>query len=129
MRRRIIPYRHDLVERARQLRQRSTRTERMLWQQLKGKQVCGYDFHRQRPIGNYIVDFYAPDLQLAIEIDGSSHDNRFDQDQVRQEALERYGVRFLRFTTDEILKNMEGVIAYIREWIQAHEGEILLGDR
>jgi len=79
-RREIIPYNHKLKELARKLRNDSTLSEIMLWNYLNGKQMLGYDFDRQRPIDNYIVDFYCKDLKLAIEIDGESH---FGKDQKR----------------------------------------------
>lgn len=72
-RRKIIPYNPKLKEFARKLRNESTFTEIMVWNYLKKKQMRGYDFDRQRPIDNYIVDFYCKNLQLAIEIDGESH--------------------------------------------------------
>jgi very-short-patch-repair endonuclease len=71
MRRKIIPYNSELVPLAKKLRHNSTLSEILLWQQLKKKQQLCYDFDRQRPIGNYIVDFYCKELQLALEIDVS----------------------------------------------------------
>jgi very-short-patch-repair endonuclease len=68
---------------------------------LKNKNILGFDFDRQRPIGNYIVDFYCKELSLAIEIDGDTHIYRYDYDDERQIELEKLGVHFLRF---EILK-------------------------
>ena len=73
MRRKIIPYKPHLKELARKLRKESTLTEIMLWQQFKGKKLRGFDFDRQKPIDNFIVDYYCKDLRLAIEIDGESH--------------------------------------------------------
>jgi very-short-patch-repair endonuclease len=67
-RRKIIPYNPKLKEYARQLRNNSTRSEIILWKYLKGKQMLGYDFHRQKPIDNYIVDFFCSELMLAIEL-------------------------------------------------------------
>ncbi len=95
----IIPYNPLLKERARELRKNMTPGEVTLWKHLKGKQMCGYDFDRQRPIDQFIVDFYCKKLMLAIEIDGSSHDSpeAQDQDAERQGRLESLGVRFLRF--------------------------------
>jgi len=75
----FIPYQPHLKELARQLRQNMTPGEVILWQHLKQKQMCGYDFDRQRPIDAYIVDFYCKPLMLAIEIDGSSHDSETAQ--------------------------------------------------
>ena len=118
----IIPYNPILKERARQLRQNMTPGEVKLWQHLKGKQMCGYDFDRQRPIDQYIVDFYCKRLMLAIEIDGSSHDSqeRQHRDEERQARLESLGVRFLRFREEEVCREIEGVLRVIEEWIKTH---------
>ncbi|NJR63962.1 MAG: DUF559 domain-containing protein [Cyanobacteria bacterium CRU_2_1] len=75
MRYTILPYEPHLKELARQLRKNMTLGEVILWNHLKGKQLHGYDFDRQRPIDRFIVDFYCKELMLAIEIDGSSHDS------------------------------------------------------
>ncbi len=72
--RKIIPYNPKLKELARQLRNNSTKSEIILWLKLKGKQVYGYDFHRQKPIDNFILDFFCNELTLAIEVDGYSHE-------------------------------------------------------
>lgn len=73
-----------------------TLSEVLLWQELKGKQMLGYDFDRQKPIDNYIVDFYCKTLKLAIEIDGQSHENEevAVNDTKRQKRLESLGVQF-----------------------------------
>ena len=82
----------------------------------------GYDFDRQRPIDNYIVDFYCKDLMLAIEVDGDSHfhDEAPMKDKTRQERLESLGVRFLRFDDLDVKQNMGFVLDTIQEWIQEH---------
>ncbi len=118
-RRKIIPYNPKLKELARQLRKDMTLSEVLLWQELKGKQMMGYDFDRQRPIDEYIVDFYCKDLQLAIEIDGASHEHAdvAKNDLVRQARLESLGVRFLRFDDLDVKKDMEYVLDTIQEWI------------
>jgi len=74
MRRKILPYNPKLKPLAKALRKNMTLAEVLLWNKLKQKQMLKYDFDRQRPIDNYIVDFYCKDLMLAIEIDGSSHE-------------------------------------------------------
>ena len=102
---------------ARMLRKNSTRAEILLWDELKGKQILGYDFHRQKPVGEYILDFFCPRLMLAIEIDGSSHENRNREDQNRQRELEKKGIRFLRFPDEEVKQNIEGVVEDIAEWV------------
>lgn len=81
----------------------------------------GYDFHRQKPVGNYILDFFCNELLLAIEIDGISHEEKYAYDMKRQEILEKYGISFLRFQDIEIKRNMESVVGTIREWIKEHD--------
>ena len=116
-RKKIIPYNPMLKERARYLRNNSTFSEVLLWQQLKGKQLHGFDFDRQKPIDNYIVDFFCNELMLAIEIDGDSHANKSDNDQMRQQKLESLGVRFLRFYDRDVKQNKAGVLLAIENWI------------
>lgn len=122
MRRKIIPYNPALKEKARQLRNNSTTTEIKLWRYLKGKQMCDYDFHRQKPIDKYIVDFFCCELMLAIEIDGLSHFGKEDYDKKRQTELENLGVKFLRFDDDDVFCNSEKVLNTIEQWIKENCG-------
>ena len=117
----IIPYNPLLKERARELRKNMTPGEVTLWKHLKGKQMCGYDFDRQRPIDQFIVDFYCKKLMLAIEIDGSSHDSPEAQkrDAERQGRLESLGVRFLRFREEKVCGELEGVLRVIEDWVKS----------
>jgi very-short-patch-repair endonuclease len=116
--RRIIPYNPDLKDLAKKLRKNMTLSEILLWNELKNKQLLGYDFDRQRPIGSYIVDFYCKELLLAIEIDGDTHIYRDEYDDKRQNELENLGVRFLRFEDIEVRKNMWNVLRVIGDWIE-----------
>jgi len=104
---------------ARTLRKNMTLSEILLWQQLKKKQVLGYDFHRQKPIDEYVVDFYCPRLKLVLEIDGDSHDGKEDADRIRQEKLESLGLTILRFWDSDVKSNVDGVVEQLREWIEA----------
>lgn len=119
-RKRIIPYNPKLKERANYLRKNSTLSEVLLWKYLKGKKTPGYDFDRQKPIDNYIVDFFCNELMLAIEIDGSTHNYNSEEDRKRQTKLESLGVRFLRFNDLDIKKNMSGILSVIGNWIREH---------
>jgi very-short-patch-repair endonuclease len=113
-----IYYNSKLKEYASNLRNNATPGERKLWKYLKGKQT-GYDFHRQKPINNYIVDFYCHHLKLAIEIDGSTHDeNKYEYDRKRQNEIERLGITFLRFTEYEVTKNIDRVLEAIYFFIE-----------
>jgi len=117
-RRTILPYNPKLKEYARKLRNNSTKSEVLLWNYLKSKQMKGFDFHRQKPIGNYIVDFFCSELMLAIEIDGESHYGNERKDKNRQIDIERFGVKFLRFDEFEIYYRMDKVINKIEMWIE-----------
>jgi len=92
---------------ARKLRNNSTLAEVLLWQQIKGKKL-GYDFDCQKPIGNYIVDFFCRELMLAIEIDGSSHDYKSEYDLNRQRNLKEKGITIVRFDDlDAVLQELK----------------------
>ncbi len=116
-RRKIIPYNPKLKEYARKLRNNSTYTEVQLWNYLKGKQLRGYDFDRQKPIDNFIVDFYCKELMLAIEIDGESHYGNKAKDKKKDKRLDELGVTVLRFDDMEIVHQLDKVIEKIEKWI------------
>ena len=118
MRHNIIPYNPKLKKRASQLRKNMTVAEVILWKRLKGKQILGFDFDRQRPIDEFIIDFYCRDLQLAIEVDGRTHDFKEKKDAQRQKRLESLGVRFLRFWDCEVKEDTGGVVGRIEECIR-----------
>lgn len=115
-----IYYNPILKERARFLRNNSTLSEVLLWNCLKRGQMMGFDFHRQKPILNYIVDFFCYDLMLAIEIDGRSHDNPEAEiyDKKRQQEIEKLGIYFLRFDDLEVKKDIGNVLRTIEYYIE-----------
>jgi very-short-patch-repair endonuclease len=121
LKRKIIQYNPELKELARDLRKNMTLSEVLLWNQLKQKNLMGYDFDRQRPLGNYIVDFFCKELSLAIEIDGDTHIYRYEEDEIRQQTLEKLGVKFLRFDDIEVKKNMSNVLRVIEDWISKNQ--------
>lgn len=116
-RRKIIPYNPKLKEFARKLRNNSTFTEIMVWNYLKKKQLRGYDFDRQKPIDNFIVDFYRKDLQLAIEIDGESHYGNPEKDKRKDKRLNELVVTVLRFDDMDVVHQLDKVIDKIEKWI------------
>lgn len=120
MKNKIIPYRKDLKEKARKLRKESTISETILWQEIRRRKVLGYQFHRQVPLLDYIVDFYCHELLLVIEVDGASHstDEAQKRDQVRQSRIEEHGVTFLRFDDLFVRNQTEKVVAEISKWIK-----------
>ena len=81
----------------------------------------GYKFNRQKPIGNFIVDFYCKNLNLVIEIDGDIHKFQQEYDQNRQAELERMDLIVLRYSNDEVLNEIQKVIAEIRETINQNQ--------
>jgi len=113
----IIPYNPKLKDYARELRKNSTLSEVLLWQNIKNK-ALGVQFHRQVPLLEYIVDFYCHELQLAIEIDGDSHEYKYEADAKRQGSLEEQGVRFIRFTDNDVKKNMFSVGLSLEEIVR-----------
>ena len=108
-RNRLIYYNPELKQKARRLRNESTFSEILLWLKIKGK-TFGYEFHRQVPIDEFIVDFYCHELHLAIEVDGSSHANKYEYDLKRQARLEALGVRIIRFEDIDVKRRMNDVL-------------------
>ncbi len=124
MKNKIIPYQPYLKEYAKELRKNSTLAEVLLWQQLKNRSY-GFQFHRQVPMLNFIVDFYCHELLFAIEVDGDSHLYKYEYDVQRQESIENYGVKVLRIQDSDVKKNMFSVEMLLRETIE--ERRIVLG--
>ncbi len=121
----IPPYNPKLKELARKLRKNMTLGEVLLWQELRGRKL-GFQFYRQTPIHNYIVDFYCHELHLAIEIYGSSHDHPeiAVKDLQRQNELEDVGVHFLRFEEREVRKNVDNAVEVIENWISLNKSPL-----
>ncbi|GAB3342271.1 endonuclease domain-containing protein [Marivirga atlantica] len=123
MKRNILPYDPKLKLLARELRNNSTQSEIRLWQQLKGKQMMGYDFHRQKPLLKYIADFFCHELMLVIELDGYTH--KFEEvqkkDESKQRALEGLGLTVLRFADIEVMQDINNVLRTITNYIYDYE--------
>jgi len=92
-----------------------TNAETHLWARLRLRQVKGYWFYRQKPIGEYIVDFFCPKAKLVVEVDGGQHfsGDTAESDKIRDEYLRSLGLKVLRFANNEVIKNIEGVIEKI----------------
>lgn len=112
-----IYYNPKLLLFARRLRKNSTLSEVLLWNELKACKILGCQFMCQKPIGEYIVDFYCAKLKLVIEIDGDSHRFKLKKDIIRHEWLEELDITVLRFDDFEVKKNMKGVLYSIKSWI------------
>lgn len=120
MRNKIIPYNPKLKEFARTLRKNSTLSEVLFWNQIKNKSLR-YQFHRQVPMLNYIVDFYCHELMLVIEIDGNIHDFTYENDSLRQNKIEDYGVLVVRFKNEEIQNYLFHIIQSLEMIIKERE--------
>ena len=112
----IIPYEPHLKEYAKILRKNSTLSEVLLWNKIKNK-AFDVQFHRQVPILNYIVDFYCHEINLAIEIDGDSHLYKYEYDLKRQNEIEKYNIKFIRFSDADVKNNMFSVLLSLEEII------------
>ncbi len=99
------------------MRKAGVLSEVLLWNQLKTRKLRGYQFSRQKPIDEHIVDFYCGKLSLVIEIDGSSHSSCPAYDSHRQARLESLGLTVLRFLDSDVRNNLASVVAIILEWI------------
>ena len=113
-----FPYRRDLLKKARELRRKSTLGEVLFWRAIMGRQL-GCEFHRQVPVGDYIVDFFCHEKRLAAEIDGSTHDHEEQilYDQKRQAWLEGKGIRVVRFAETDVRANLDGVVDALQQWV------------
>src|SRR3954470_1863155 len=101
-------------EAARDLRRRATPSEQSLWEALRHHRLDGKQFRRQHTVGPFFVDFVCPRDRLVVEIDGEIHDQQREYDAERDEYLASIGYTVLRFTVDQVIGNMEGVLAEIR---------------
>jgi len=119
----FLKYNPALKEKIHNLRYARNLPEVLLWNQLK-RDAPGVDFHRQKPIANYIVDFFCPELMLVIEIDGIEHSNTKtgEYDCMREKELVSFGINILRFPIKDVLENMQSVLANIELYI--HENKI-----
>ena len=113
----MLFYNTKLKKHSQELRKNMTDAERLLWSKLRRKQLKGLQVYRQRIIGNYIVDFYCPRSKLIVEIDGGQHyaNKGIGEDKIRDEYMRDKGLRVLRFSDREVLKNLDGVIERIYE--------------
>ena len=111
----MLKYNAHLKHRARQLRQNLTDSESALWSGLRNKQLLGIQFYRQKPIGEHIVDFFAPRARLVVEVDGSQHlgGEHALQDRSRDRYLVSLGLKVLRFYSREVLDERDAVVEAI----------------
>lgn len=109
----------EVEQAARHFRQNLTPAEVKLWSALRRRQLEGFKFRCQHPVGRFVVDFYCPACKLVVEVDGDVHNQQKEYDQARTEQLELYGYQVLRFTNEEVLKNLSTVLTHIAEVARA----------
>ena len=109
----------DLKAHARSMRKKPTPAEKVLWLELRHKQVRGYRFRRQHPIDRFVVDFYCREARLVIEVDGSIHDSpeAIDYDEARQRFLEDRGLHLLRFSNEQVIRETARVFEVIEDYL------------
>ena len=115
----MLHYDKALKQFSRQLRQKMTDAEKLLWLKIRGKQLKDVQFYRQKPLGNFIVDFYCPKANIVIELDGGQHyDNQKRiKDNQRNKILEGMGLTVLRFSDREIFENIGAVLEKIWRYL------------
>ncbi|MCW3105997.1 MAG: hypothetical protein JWQ09_503 [Segetibacter sp.] len=109
-----------LYEYGRALRKETTQAEEFLWERIRNKKVNGLKFRRQHPLLNYIADFYCHEKKLVIEVDGTVHitEDNAEYDRGRTFELTELGVTVIRFWNDEVMNDIESVLAKIKEVVQ-----------
>ena len=117
----MLPFDRKLKPLARNLRANMTDAEQLIWSKIRRKQTIDLQFYRQKNIGHYIVDFYCPKGKLIIEVDGGQHYEKagMKKDQKRDRYLQCLGLTVLRFSDIDVLKNIDGVIERINEYLES----------
>ncbi|MCH2188244.1 DUF559 domain-containing protein [Candidatus Gracilibacteria bacterium] len=111
-----------VIDLAREMRQKGTKEEDILWELLRRKQLGGIKFRRQHPFGRYIADFYSHELKLVVEIDGKIHEKQKEYDKIRDEIIQQYGVKILRIQSSEIYDDISSVLQKITSYIPSPSG-------
>jgi len=119
----MLPYNEKLKQLARQLRNNMTDAEKRLWSRIRMGQLEGCYFYRQKPIGEYIVDFYCPRAKLVVEVDGGQHfsNDGVEYDDIRDDYLQSAGLKVLRFSNADVMKNINGIVESVLENMEISE--------
>jgi very-short-patch-repair endonuclease len=106
-----------IINNARELRKDQTVAERKLWSYLRNRRICGRKFRRQHPFKKYILDFYCDEIQLAVELDGSSHSGELNRqhDKERTDFLESCGIKVIRFYNSAVENDIYEVLSILRK--------------
>lgn len=116
-----IPKNKLLIKRAKDLRKAGNLSEVLFWQTFKDKKEFGFDIDRQVIIGNYIIDFFIPELGLVFEIDGSSHDGKIEYDAERDNFMQSLSLKIVRISDSDVRKNMVSVYDFVFKTIKGRE--------
>ena len=116
----MLKYKDKLKPNARRLRKEMTDSEKKLWSRLRRKQIMGVQFYRQKPLGPYIVDFYAPKANIVVEVDGSQHmeEGVGQKDAQRDKYLENQNLSVLRFNNLQVLQKLDSVVEVIYQTVK-----------
>jgi very-short-patch-repair endonuclease len=106
------------LETARILRKRMTNCELLLWEKLRSRQILGLRFRSQHPIDFFIADFYCHKARLVIEIDGEIHKEQIEYDNGREAEIEKYNLKVIRFSNDEIINEIDTVLSKIKAIVE-----------
>lgn len=109
-----LPINLKLKQKARDLRKQGVLSEVLFWNEVKGKKFLGLDFDRQKIIGNFIVDFYIKKLGIVIEIDGDSHNEKLEEDKLRDEFLKNLSLEVIRYSDRDIKFNLDSVLSDLK---------------
>ncbi|MHC1707095.1 MAG: endonuclease domain-containing protein [Bacteroidales bacterium] len=112
----------EILRLAGELRNHSTKAEKILWQQIRGKKILGYKFRRQHAVDQFILDFFCYEALLAIEVDGEVHNESYqaERDEERSKLLNRFGIHVLRFTNQQVENNIDQVLQEIKNALQEY---------
>ncbi|MBU6391806.1 MAG: DUF559 domain-containing protein [Planctomycetes bacterium] len=115
----MLEYNKSLKQFSRELRKNMTNAEKLLWSKIRGKQLKGHQFYRQKIIANYIVDFYCPKAKLIIELDGGQHFGKEgeEKDRKRDNYMANLGIKVFRFSDREVFGNINGVLEKIWNYL------------
>ena len=116
-----------IQDRAKELKKRETKAEKILWEYLRAKKINGFKFRRQHPIERFVVDFYCHKAKLVIEIDGSIHnlEDVIERDKGRAAEIEKYDLKIIRFRNEEVVNKIEYVIEEIKKQLLTPEHDPL----
>ena len=121
---RCLPYNPELKKRSREMRNNPTRAEEKFWEDLLKHKKTGYQFYRQKPLYHYIADFYSAKLKMVVEIDGSSHDDKEEYDENRDNLMNGYNLKVIRYRNDEVLEKSDKVKKDFNKQIKIRKKEL-----